>query len=123
MYSFPMYERLKVETPEFEQVAAFQAGLSQFSVRCEAVDQIPQSLSGEFVTGKYFSTLGIRAFAGRLLVPSDDQLAAPPVAVPRPSRSPARMNAEVVPADFGTEFAGAVRVNPAQAAAVAARVA
>lgn len=30
---------------------------------------------------------------------------------------------EVVPADFGSEFAGAVRVNPAQAAAVASRVA
>jgi peptidoglycan DL-endopeptidase CwlO len=30
---------------------------------------------------------------------------------------------EVVPADFGNEFAGAVRVNPAQATAVAARVA
>jgi peptidoglycan DL-endopeptidase CwlO len=30
---------------------------------------------------------------------------------------------EVVPADFGSEFAGAVRVNPAQAAAVAAQVA
>jgi cell wall-associated NlpC family hydrolase len=32
-------------------------------------------------------------------------------------------NVEVVPADFGSEFAGAVRVNPAQAAAVASRVA
>jgi peptidoglycan DL-endopeptidase CwlO len=30
---------------------------------------------------------------------------------------------EIVPADFGSEFAGAVRVSPAQAAAVAARVA
>jgi peptidoglycan DL-endopeptidase CwlO len=30
---------------------------------------------------------------------------------------------EVVPADFGSEFAGAVQVNPAQAAAVAAQVA
>jgi len=30
---------------------------------------------------------------------------------------------EVVPADFGAEFAGAIRVSPAQAAAVAARVA
>jgi cell wall-associated NlpC family hydrolase len=29
---------------------------------------------------------------------------------------------QVVPADFGSEFAGAIRVNPAQAAAVAARV-
>jgi peptidoglycan DL-endopeptidase CwlO len=33
------------------------------------------------------------------------------------------LDVEVVPADFGSEFAGAVRVNPAQAAAVAARVA
>jgi peptidoglycan DL-endopeptidase CwlO len=33
------------------------------------------------------------------------------------------MDVEVVPADFGSEFAGAVRVNPAQAAAVAASLA
>jgi cell wall-associated NlpC family hydrolase len=33
------------------------------------------------------------------------------------------LDVEMVPADFGSEFAGAVRVNPAQAAAVAARVA
>ena len=33
------------------------------------------------------------------------------------------LDVEVVPADFGSEFAGAVRVNPAQAAAVAAGVA
>jgi cell wall-associated NlpC family hydrolase len=33
------------------------------------------------------------------------------------------LDVEVVPASFGSEFAGAVRVNPAQAAAVAARVA
>jgi peptidoglycan DL-endopeptidase CwlO len=33
------------------------------------------------------------------------------------------LDVEVVPADFGSEFAGAVRVSPAQAAAVAARVA
>jgi cell wall-associated NlpC family hydrolase len=33
------------------------------------------------------------------------------------------MDVEIVPADFGSEFAGAIRVNVAQAAAVAARVA
>ena len=33
------------------------------------------------------------------------------------------MDVEVIPAYFGTEFAGAIRVSPAQAAAVAARVA
>src|SRR5580698_2687908 len=35
MFSFPLYERLKSETPEFETVAAFQAGGSRVSVRRE----------------------------------------------------------------------------------------
>jgi predicted permease len=38
-------------------------------------------LRGEFVTGNYFSTFGIRAFAGRTITPSDDQASAPPVAM------------------------------------------
>jgi predicted permease len=33
------------------------------------------------VTGNYFSTFGIRAFAGRAIAPSDDQASAPPVAM------------------------------------------
>jgi peptidoglycan DL-endopeptidase CwlO len=33
------------------------------------------------------------------------------------------LDVEAVPADFGTEFAGAIRVNPAQAAAIAGRLA
>src|SRR5437773_11476460 len=32
MFSFPLYERLKTETPEFEEVAAFQAGGARYSV-------------------------------------------------------------------------------------------
>jgi hypothetical protein len=35
-----------------------------------------KSLRGEFVTGNYFSTFGIRAFAGRTITPSDDQASA-----------------------------------------------
>ena len=35
MFSFPLYERLKAETPEFEEVAAFQAGGAPVSVRRE----------------------------------------------------------------------------------------
>src|SRR6202140_3536707 len=35
MFSFPLYERLKAETPEFEEVAAFQAGQGRLSVRRE----------------------------------------------------------------------------------------
>jgi hypothetical protein len=35
MFSYPLYERLKSETPEFEQVTAFQAGQGRLSVRRE----------------------------------------------------------------------------------------
>src|SRR5690349_2205582 len=35
MFSFPPYERLKAETPEFEEVAAFQAGGAKLGVRRE----------------------------------------------------------------------------------------
>jgi predicted permease len=81
MYSFALYERLKASAPEFEQVAAFQAGGWRFSVRRATVDKIPIALRGEYVTGNYFSTLGIRSFAGRLLSDSDDRAAAAPAAV------------------------------------------
>ena len=33
MFSFPLYQRLKAEAPEFEEVAAFQAGGARLSVR------------------------------------------------------------------------------------------
>ena len=59
MFSFPLYERLKAETPEFEQVAAFQAGGARVSVRREGVDTASRPLRSEFVTGNYFVTLGV----------------------------------------------------------------
>jgi predicted permease len=81
MFSFPLYERLKAETPEFEDVAAFQAGGARVSVRREGVDVAARPLRSEFVTGNYFSTLGVGAFGGRTLTPEDDKPSAPPVAV------------------------------------------
>ena len=81
MFSFPLYERLKAETPEFEQVAAFQAGIARLSARRERVDRAARPVRAEYVTGNYFSTLGVGAFGGRLLTPGDDRPSAPPVAV------------------------------------------
>jgi predicted permease len=81
LYSYPLYLRLKTEAPEFEQMAAFQAAGAQFSVRRGEHDNIAKPLRGEFVSGNYFSTFGIQAFAGRAITPSDDQASAPPVAV------------------------------------------
>jgi predicted permease len=81
MFSFPLYERLRAETPEFEQVAAFQAGESRMSVRREGVDMAARPLRSEFVTGNYFLTLGVGAFGGRVFTTDDDKPSAPPVAV------------------------------------------
>jgi predicted permease len=81
MYSFPLFEKLKAALPEFEQVAAFQAGGWRLSVRRASVDRLSRPLRSEFVTGNYFSTFGIRSFGGRLISDVDDQSAAPPVAV------------------------------------------
>ena len=79
-YSFPLYERLKAATPEFEQATAFQAGRGLESVRREG-DAAAKPLRSEYVTGSYFSMLGVRAFAGRVFTPDDDRPGAPPVAV------------------------------------------
>src|ERR1019366_7671380 len=81
MFSFPLYERLKAETPEFEAVAAFQAGGSRVGARGEGGDGAARPLRSEFVTGNYFSTLGVGAFGGRVLAPADDTSSASPVAV------------------------------------------
>ncbi len=81
MFSFPLYERLKAETPEFEEVTAFQAGRWRLSVRRQGAESAARPLRSEYVTGTYFSTLGVRAFGGRVFTPDDDKPAAPPVAV------------------------------------------
>jgi predicted permease len=78
MFSFPLYERLKAETPEFAEVAAFQAGGNRLSVRREGSGRVAKPLRSEYVTGNYFSTLGVKAFGGRVLSPVDDQPSAPP---------------------------------------------
>jgi predicted permease len=79
-YSFPLYQRLKAAAPEFEELAAFQAGNWIQSVRRQS-ESAPRPLRAEYVTGNYFSMLGMSAFGGRVFTPDDDRPAAPPVAV------------------------------------------
>ena len=79
-YSYALFERLKANTPEFEDVAAFQAGNWQLSVRRQGETE-GRPVREEYVTGNYFSMLGVRPFGGRLFGPEDDQAGAPPVAV------------------------------------------
>ena len=81
MFSYHLYQRLKEAAPEFEEVAAFQAGQWRSSVRRQGVEQAARPLRSEYVTGNYFSTFGVKAYGGRLFTPDDDRAGARPVAV------------------------------------------
>jgi hypothetical protein len=59
IFSYDLYLHLKASAPEFEQLAAVQAGQPRFNAR--RGNAIAMSLQGEFVSGNYFSTLGIGA--------------------------------------------------------------
>jgi predicted permease len=81
LFSYPLYLRVQQAAPEFAQMAAFQAAGAQFSVRRAERNDLAKPLRGEFVSGNYFDTFGIQAFAGRTLTPNDDRRTAPPVAM------------------------------------------
>ena len=81
MFSFPLFERLRAELPEFEELTAFQAAGSRVSVRRQDVDMTSRPLRSEYVTGNYFSTLGVGAFGGRMFTAADDTPAAAPAVV------------------------------------------
>ncbi len=81
LFSYHLFERLKSQAPEFEELAAFQAGDWSATVRREGVELAARPLRSEYVTGNYFSTLGVGSFAGRVFTPNDDTPSSPPVAV------------------------------------------
>jgi predicted permease len=81
MFSFPLFERLRDATPEFEAVTAFQAGRGGRSVRREGVESAARPLTSEYVDGNFFSVLGIGALSGRVFSADDDHAGAAPVAV------------------------------------------
>src|SRR5215467_12055113 len=81
MFSYQFYLRLKETTPEFSELAAFQAGRWRFSVRRGENDRVAKPMYGEFITGNYFDVFGVPAFIGRTITKADDQPSAPPVAM------------------------------------------
>ena len=81
LFSTDLYRQFQRQTPEFEQLAAFEGRSTEMSVRRPGETGAPRALRGEFVTGNYFPMLGLQASAGRLLGPSDDQENATPAAV------------------------------------------
>ena len=78
LFSYDLYRHFQDSTPEFEELAAFQSGHNTVNVRSRA--GIKPEVA-EYVSGNYFSTFGLGAFAGRTLQASDDVPGATPVAV------------------------------------------
>jgi predicted permease len=77
------YEQLKKNAPEFEELAAMQAGFAYRPViaRRNGSQESARSMMGEFVSGNYFRTFGLQPQSGRLLTDPDDIEGAPVAAV------------------------------------------
>ena len=69
LFSTNTYEQLRKNNPEFEDLAAIQAGFEYrpVVVRRDGSQETPRSARGEFVSGNYFRTFGLQPAAGRTL--------------------------------------------------------
>ena len=83
LFSTAAYEHLKKNAPEFEELAAMQAGFTfrPVVIRRGGTPENARSVMGEFVSGNYFRTFGLKPEAGRLLNDADDVQGAPFTAV------------------------------------------
>jgi macrolide transport system ATP-binding/permease protein len=83
LFSTATYELLRKNLPEFEDLAAIQAGFGYrpVTVRRDHSQENARSVMGEFVSGNYFRTFGLRPHAGRLFSDDDDRKGAPAVVV------------------------------------------
>jgi macrolide transport system ATP-binding/permease protein len=74
LFSTDSYQQIKKNAPEFEELAAIQAGFEYrpISTRRDGIHATARSVTGEFVSGNYFRTFGLQPQMGRLLTDSDD---------------------------------------------------
>jgi macrolide transport system ATP-binding/permease protein len=79
LFSYDVFRQFQRAAPEFEQLAAVQAGGGSYSMRWG--DAPARSMRVEYVSGNYFTMLGVNAFAGRPLSPGDDVTGAAPALV------------------------------------------
>jgi macrolide transport system ATP-binding/permease protein len=83
LFSTDTYRQIKKNTPEFEDLAAIQAGFGYRPIitRRAGTQAAARSVMGEFVSGNYFRTFGLQPQSGRLLTDADDVTGAPMTAV------------------------------------------
>jgi len=77
-FSYPVYEQIQGNRDVFSGVFGFvpPSGVTEITVNGQT-----SQARGDFVSGNFFSTLGIDAAVGRVLGPLDDIRGAPPVVV------------------------------------------
>jgi predicted permease len=80
IFSYPFYRDIRDQMVAFDEIAAADTLRHDLSVRRPG-SASADAFAGEFVSGNYFTTLGVNALAGRVLDASDDRKGAPPVAV------------------------------------------
>ena len=81
LFSWEAYKHFRAQTPEFEDLAALQAGNAPLGVRRTGSQAQADTRNGEYVSGNFFRTFGVQPWIGRLLTDEDDQEGSSPVAV------------------------------------------
>jgi predicted permease len=81
LFATDTWHQLQKNAPEFEELAAMQAGTGQIIARRGETQESARSVRGEFVSGNYFSTFGLQPQIGRLFTDADNIEGAPFVAV------------------------------------------
>ncbi|HEY1767534.1 MAG TPA: ABC transporter permease [Terracidiphilus sp.] len=83
LFATDTYYAFKKNLPEFEELAAMEAGYAwrPITVRRAGPQTVAKSVMGTFVSGNYFRVFGLSPAAGRLFVDADDQKGAPITAV------------------------------------------
>ncbi|MGA8161522.1 MAG: ABC transporter permease, partial [Acidobacteriaceae bacterium] len=68
LFSTNTWQQLRKDLPEFQDLAAMESGFTYrpVTVRRGGSQEAARSVMGEFVSGNYFRTFGLRPDAGRL---------------------------------------------------------
>lgn len=81
LFSYDLYKYLRDHTEGFQSLAAFQSRPERVGVRRSGDPRAAQPFIAQFVSGNYFSTFGVPAYAGRLIADDDNRTGAAPVAI------------------------------------------
>jgi putative ABC transport system permease protein len=81
LFSWEAYRDFRANTTEFADLAALQAGNAPLGVRRAGSAAQAATRNGEYVSGNFFRTLGVRPWIGRLMTDADDVEGTSPVAV------------------------------------------